>query len=315
MAPMLAVLVFVAALLACEGLFLVLRARRSDPDRVQRRLEALKKRAGSAEQRISMLSRVHASGHLLDGLPFVPALRLLLYRAGATIEARRFVLLSALLAGGGWAVTSLLLGSTVLGAAGLVLGAVPLFVLRGQASRRMRRFEEQFPDGLELLTRALRAGHGLQAGFQLVGSELPDPVGTEFMLVAEELRLGVELRDALQNLVRRVNNPDLPYFVTAVLIQRQTGGNLAELLDRLGGLLRERFQFHGRVRALTAQGRGAAVILALWLPFITFFIYQLAPDYLQPLFENSWGHMVLASAVALDVAGYLVARRISAVEA
>ena len=97
----------------------------------------------------------------------------------------------------------------------------------------------------------------------MVGDEFPDPIGTEFGLVAEEIRLGLDIRDALDNLTGRVENPDLPYFSTAVLIQRQTGGNLAELLDKLGTLLRERIQFYGRVRALTAQGRMAAIFLAL----------------------------------------------------
>ena len=314
MAPMLAVLVFVAALCVLEGVFLLVRARRSDPDRVHRRLEALRRRAFVPDERISLLNPVQAKG-LLAGLPVVARLRLLLYRAGMPFGMRRLVLLSALLGAAGWAVAGFLLGSAALGVVGLAAGAIPVLVLRSRAARRMRRFQDHLPDGLELLTRALRAGHGLGAGFQLVGSELADPIGTEFMLVAEELRFGVELRDALQNLMRRVENPDLPYFVTAVLIQRQTGGNLAELLDRLGGMLRERSQFHGRVQALTAQGRGAALILALWLPFITFVMYTVAPQYLEPLFENTWGHMVLAGAAVLDVTGYVVARRIANVEA
>jgi tight adherence protein B len=161
----------------------------------------------------------------------------------------------------------------------------------------------------------MRAGHSLVTGFQLVGDELADPISTEFGLVAEEIRLGLEVRDALENLLHRTENPDLPYFSTAVLIQRQTGGNLAELLDKLGKLLRERAQFTGRVRALTAQGRGAAAFLALWLPVIFLIILLVAPDYVSPLLENTWGHAVLAGAVGIDVLAYFMARRIADVQA
>ena len=115
--------------------------------------------------------------------------------------------------------------------------------------------------------------------------------------------------------MRRVDTANLPYLTTAVLIQRQTGGNLAELLDRLSTLLRERTQFTGRVHALTAQGRGAATFLALWLPFILCVLWVMAPDYLRPLLENRWGHYVLAGAFGLDALAYYMALRIADVEA
>jgi tight adherence protein B len=198
---------------------------------------------------------------------------------------------------------------------GTLAALIPLMSARRAAKQRMRAFGDQMPEGLELLTRALRAGHALSTGFQLVGEELEDPIGTEFGLVAEELRLGLDLREALDNLVKRVDNEDLPYFATAVLIQRQTGGNLAELLDKLSTLLRERGQFYGKVRALTAQGRGAATFLALWVPFISVVVNIAAPDYLTPLFENAWGHAVLAVVGGLTISGYFIARRIADVEA
>ena len=149
----------------------------------------------------------------------------------------------------------------------------------------------------------------------MVGSELADPIGSEFSLVAEEIKLGLDVREALDNLMHRIDNADLPYFATAVLIQRQTGGNLAELLDKLGHLLRERQQFAGRVRAMTAQGRGAATFLALWLPAIVGIIWLAAPGYLMPLIENSWGHVVLALAFAIDGLAYYMALRIADVQA
>ena len=149
----------------------------------------------------------------------------------------------------------------------------------------------------------------------MVGEELADPIGTEFGLVSEEIRMGLQVGEALDNLMRRVDNDDLPYFTTAVLIQRQTGGNLAELLDKLCSLLRERFQFKGRVHAMTAQGRGAATFLALWMPGIVVLLWFVAPAYLAPLIENDWGHAVLAGAAGIDLLAYYLALRIADVEA
>ena len=202
----------------------------------------------------------------------------------------------------------------LMGMAGLALGIVPVLFVRRAASKRMAKFSDVLPEALDLITRALRAGHALVTGFQIVGEELDDPVSTEFSLVAEEIRLGVELKDALRGMVQRIDNPDLPYFVTAVLIQRQTGGNLAELLSNLGGLLRERSQFFGMVRAMTAQGRAAAIVLALWLPFITVVIAWMAPTYMEPLLSTTWGNALLVSVGILDVLSYLMARRIANVE-
>jgi tight adherence protein B len=242
-------------------------------------------------------------------------LDLMLYRSGGGLTVGRFLALSVLFAAPGFLGMLSLMGDPLRAAPALLPGLLPWLWVRRKANKRMREFADQLPDALDLMTRSMRAGHSLATGFQLVGDELADPIGTEFGLVAEEMRLGLEVRDALENLTYRTENPDLPYFATAVLIQRQTGGNLAELLDKLGTLLRERAQFSGRVRALTAQGRGAAAFLALWLPAIFLIIWLVAPDYLSPLFENVWGNAVLAGAFAVDLIAYLMARRIADVQA
>lgn len=323
MSPLVYVLAFLAALLTLEGVVLLVGSSRpARADRVRRRLRllapSLRGSRSDSESGDSALRNPRGTGSIgrvLAALPQGDAVDRLLYRAGMPITTVRLLLLTGMLAGLGFLALSLVLGDSVRGSLGLGFGAVPWLAIRRMARRRMRLFQDQLPEGLELLTRALRAGHGLAAGFQLVGRELDDPIGTEFALVSEEVRFGLDLRDALQNLVRRIDNPDLPYFTTAVLIQRQTGGNLAELLGKLSVLLRERSQFHGKVQALTAQGRGAATFLALWLPFIAGVLWVVTPDYLAPLFENTWGHAVLAVVLGLDVAGYLVARRIADVEA
>ncbi len=307
---MIFVLYFLAGLAALEGLSALLR-KRADPARVRNRLRELAMRVAETDARSRSILR---SGERLH-LPNMGGLQRLLYRGGASLNVRRFFVLSAILAGGGFLTAFFLTESSLRSLPALLPGLLPWLYFRRAATKRMRSFEEQLPDALELMTRCMRTGHALGAGFQMVGEELPDPIGTEFGLVSEEIRMGLDVREALENLMNRVDNQDLPYFTTAVLIQRQTGGNLAELLDKLGTLLRERTQFHGRVRALTAQGRGAATFLALWMPIIVVVIWLAAPDYLLPLIENDWGHAVLSTAFGIDALAYFMSLRIANVQA
>ena len=318
MPPMFYVLIFLAVILAVEGLALMTRSGASNPGRVRERLKALSPTQGGIKQTDGSVVRKQEArgwfGDMMEAIPNGASLEMLLYRAGMPTTSLRFMAFTVLMGALGY-VTLTVLADPVRGSLGVLFGCVPWLVVRSMATKRMRRFEEQLPEGLELLTRSLRAGHGLGSGFHLVGEEMDDPIGTEFGLVAEEVRFGLDLRDALDNLTRRVDNQDLPYFTTAVLIQRQTGGNLAELLDKLSTLIRERAQFYGKVRALTAQGRGAAAFLACWLPFISAVVWYTSPNYLEPLFEHSWGHAVLAAAVLMDIAGYWIALRIADVQA
>ena len=318
MPAMFYVLVFLAVILAVEGVMMMTRQGNADPRRIRDRLKALSPTQGGVAQADGSVMRKQDAqgwfGRMMNKVPNGTSLDVLLYRAGMPTTSVRFMLFTVLLGALGY-VGATLLADPVRGSLGVLFGFVPWLVIRRMANKRTRRFEEQLPEGLELLTRSLRAGHGLGSGFHLVGEELEDPIGTEFGLVAEEVRFGLDMRDALDNLTRRVDNQDLPYFTTAVLIQRQTGGNLAELLDKLSTLLRERAQFYGKVRALTAQGRGAAAFLACWLPFISAVVWYTSPNYLQPLFEHSWGHAVIAAAIGMDIAGYFIARRIADVQA
>jgi tight adherence protein B len=305
------VFVFVGALLALEGLSELFSQRR-DPARVRKRLSNLASRVGNVElEGGESILRHRGSSRIRKLLE----LELLLYRAGSLMGVRRFLAVSAAFAAIGFFGAFMLTQDSLRSAPGLLIGFLPLVWARSKAGKRTRAFDAQLSNGLELVTRSMRSGHSLIAGFQMVGEELADPIGTEFGIVAEEVRLGLELRDALGNLMRRVDNDNLPYLTTAVLIQRQTGGNLAELLDRLSTMLRERTQFTGRVRSLTAQGRGAATFLALWLPFIICVVWMTSPDYLRPLLENRWGHYTLASAFAIDGLAYFMALRIADVEA
>lgn len=311
------VLYFVAALLALEGLA-ALFSKRADPARVRNRLTRLATRISHADSQAEVKSGGGSILRRRRGLHWMPILlklELLLYRAGGTLGVRQFFSISLVLGAGGFLAVFTLTGDPWRAIPALLPGFLPLVWARRKANQRMRTFDEQLPDSLSLITRSMRSGHSLVAGFQLVGEELSDPIGTEFAIVAEEVRLGLEVREGLANLMNRVENPDLPYLTTAVVIQRQTGGNLAELLDRLSTLLRERGQFAGRVRAMTAQGRGAATFLACWMPFIIVVIWLMAPDYIMPLIENTWGHIVLGGAFAIDLLAYYMALQIADVEA
>jgi tight adherence protein B len=147
----------------------------------------------------------------------------------------------------------------------------------------------------------------------MVGQEIADPVGTEFTHIAEEVKLGQDIRSALAGLVYRINTPDLPFFVTAISIQRETGGNLAEVLEKLGHVIRERFKLYAKVRALTAIGRASANLLAVWPAVMVGGLYLVNPDYVAPLWEEQAGHLMVVAALALVAVGYVICRRMAIV--
>jgi tight adherence protein B len=193
---------------------------------------------------------------------------------------------------------------------GIVLGAMPLVWLLMRRKRRLRNFAAQLPDALEMIARSLRSGQSLGFGFNMVASEMPAPIGKEFGRVFEEQNLGIPMDDSLHGLTDRIPNLDLKFFATAVILQRQTGGDLAEILDKIGELIRERFRIWGQVQALTGEGRLSGVVL-LALPFVLFLaVYQLNPDYIKVLFTDPMGKKMLAIAVAMQVLGALVIKKI-----
>ena len=176
--------------------------------------------------------------------------------------------------------------------------------------RRLNAFGRQLPDALELVSRALRAGHSLAAGFSLVADEMADPISTEFTRCYEEQNLGIPLEQALEGMTQRVPNLDLRFFATAVILQRQTGGDLAEILDKIGTLIRERFKVWGQIQALTGEGRLSGVVLLALPPVLFVVMYRLNPEYCQLLFTDPMGQWMLWGAVLLQLAGALVIRKI-----
>jgi len=194
-------------------------------------------------------------------------------------------------------------------ASGAILGGSPFLVMRWKKGRKTLKFEKQMPEAMELLARSLRAGHTLQSTLELVAQETPAPLGKEMRIAYEEQRLGLSMSQALRRMGDRVASQDLRYFVTAVLIQTETGGNLAEILDNIGNLIRERLKLKGKVQALTAEGRFSALVL-VGLPILTFlFLFLINRDYVMVLVHDPMGTKLLTGAILSVVIGALVMKK------
>jgi tight adherence protein B len=193
---------------------------------------------------------------------------------------------------------------------GLTFGSLPFFWLLFRRKRRLQKFAAQLPEALELVARALRAGHSLAAGFHLVSQEGSEPIASEFGRVFEEQNLGIPFEEALNNLTERVPNLDLKFFVTAVILQRQTGGDLAEILDKIGRLIRERFAIWGQVQALTGEGRLSGIVLLALPPLLFITVYRMNPDYLSLLFTDELGKKMLIGGIVMQLLGALAIRKI-----
>jgi tight adherence protein B len=192
----------------------------------------------------------------------------------------------------------------------LFMGFLPIGWLLFRRKRRLKHFASQLPEAMEMLSRALRSGQSLGFGFNMVSSELGMPIGKEFNRVFEEQNLGIPMEQSLREMTERIPNLDLKFFVTAVILQRQTGGDLAEILDKIGELIRERFRIWGQVQALTGEGRLSGIVL-LALPFLLFFtVYYLNPKYLMTLFTDPMGTKMLISAIVMQILGALTIRKI-----
>ncbi len=237
-----------------------------------------------------------------------------LRRAGLTFSVGEFLLASAAAGAAALAVGTVYLGPLV-GLAAAPIGAMlPRVVVWQRTRARVARLEAQLPEALDAIVNSLKAGHSFPAALEYSAGEVPAPLGPELARVRDEQRLGVESRTALEALAARVETSDMRMFVTAVLIQRETGGNLAELLQGLATLVRERAAFRGRVAALTAEPRISAIVLALLPVVLLVLLSVLNPDYIRPMYTTTFGHMLLGAAGVLSVIGYFVMRSLGDVE-
>ncbi len=192
--------------------------------------------------------------------------------------------------------------------------ALPFVFLSFKRTRRLRAFEEQFPEGLDLISRALKAGHAFATGLKMVADEMPDPVGPEFRKTFDEQNFGLPLKDALDNLTVRVPSLDVRFFATAVLIQRETGGNLAEILENLAHVVRERFKILRQVRVYTAHGRFTGYVLLALPAVLCIALSFINPEHMNLLFRERMGQMMLLAALTLQTIGYVWIKQVIKIE-
>ena len=192
--------------------------------------------------------------------------------------------------------------------------SIPFFVLSVKRTRRMRAFEEQFPEGLDLISRALKAGHAFATGLKMVADEMPDPVGPEFRKTFDEQNFGLPMKDALDNLTFRMPLLDVRFLATAVLIQRETGGNLAEILENLAHVVRERFKILRQVRVYTAHGRFTGYVLLALPAVLCSALAFINPEHMNLLFRERMGQMMLLGALGLQFTGYMWIRQVIKIE-
>ena len=236
---------------------------------------------------------------------------LYLEQANSPIDFQTFVLISLGLAIAGGAAGAIAQAPTpLLPVFGLLAGVMPLGWMAMRRKKRFKRFGAQLPDALSLLARALRSGNSLNAGLNMVVEEMAEPIGTEFQIAYEEQNLGIPIEQALKNMMSRMPNLDLKFFVTAVAIQRQTGGDLAEIIDKICEVIRERFKILGMVQALTGEGRlSGAVLMAL--PIAIFIaVYYLNQEYVMLLFTNDLGKKMVAFGIVMQVLGAICIKKI-----
>lgn len=310
-----ATLIFIAVVLLIEGAYLTWNAVKGpEAERMNKRLRVMS--AGHAGKAVSItkkrvLSSSPALQRLLSTIPRAAVLDRLLMQSGKSWSVAQFLAVSLGLAFGAamvaaWFAMPLLLQVAV--GAGVAL--LPLHVVVRARSKRMNRIETQLPDALDLMSRALRAGHAFPTALKMVGDEMKDPLAGEFAIAFDEVNFGVSMPDALMNLANRVPSTDLRYFVIAVLIQRDTGGNLSELLDNIGKIIRDRIKLLGHIRVLSAEGKMSAWVLGL-LPFGAASMIQLTnPKFLEVLYTDPAGQKMIAVALFMMAVGALAMRKI-----
>jgi tight adherence protein B len=312
---LLIILIFFFFLFLLEGVILIV----FDPNRVQRRrLHKRLRYLEGLDQKLSPESLLKA-----DSLKDAPWLRQILKRV-QRLEQLQELLIKADV---NWSIMTVLLIFLISGAVGLSLGFfsrgplgalcglgiglyLPYWILNFKKKRRVKKFEKQLPEALDLMARGLKAGHAFPTGLQIVGTEMPNPIGLEFFKTFKEYNHGMDMNNALINLCQRVDLRELRFFTTAIMIQRETGGNLVDILEKIAGLIRERFKLRNQIQALTAEGRLSGIILLAMPPIIFLVMLKINPSYTMLLINHPLGKMMSMTALTFQVLGILAIKKI-----
>ena len=316
---LIAILVFAVVALGAFAIFSLVDERSARARVLRERLSSVDQAAERkpsdelALLRDEMLSEIPALDNLLRRSARISALQTLLNQADIKSRAGNFLLICAACA---FALAAALFLWTrgrepIFAWLGLLAGFfIPYAFASYKRAKRFEAFEELFPEAIDTLARSVRAGHAFTTALEMISNEVSEPVGGEFRKLYEEQKFGLPVRDALMNLAERVPLVDVKFFVTAVMIQRETGGNLAEILDNLSYVIRERFKIHRQVRVYTAQGRLTMGLLMGMPPLIVVFMMLTNPSFMRPLFDDPLGHTLLVLGITLQTIGYFVIRKI-----
>jgi tight adherence protein B len=315
-----AALVFVAVSLIAFVVLSLLDRRSARARTLRDRLAAVQKpepesAADSALVRDDLMSRIPALDTLLRRSERVSMLQKMLNQGEVNIRPGNFLIICVLSATVLGVVFFFAAENLFFGWAGALLGFfLPYAYASHRRSKRFHHFEEKFPEAMDTLARAVRAGHAFTTALELIANEIAEPIAGEFRQLYEEQKFGLPVREALLNLTERIPLVDVKFFVTAVMLQRETGGNLAEILDNLSYVIRERFKILRQVRVHTAQGRMTMLLLMALPPIIVVTMRILNPGFIQPLFTDRVGHILIVSGITLQTIGYFVIRRIIAIQ-
>jgi len=316
-AALIAIAVFMIVALAFFALASLVDQRNARARLIKERLATVQKAPErEPEQELALvrdeqMSKIPALDTLLRRSERVSAIQDSLAQAGMKFRAGNFLFL-CLLCGGVAGLAALAWSRNPgIGWAALVIGVfLPYSFVSYRRQKRFEKFEELFPEAIDTLARAVRAGHAFTTALEMISNEVAEPLASEFRKLYEEQKFGMPVRDALMNLTQRVPLVDVKFFVTAVMLQRETGGNLAEILDNLSYVIRERFKIQRQVRVHTAQGRLTMALLMAMPPAVVGVMLIMSPDFVKPLFSDPIGHSLLVGSIALQTIGYFVIRKI-----
>lgn len=312
--------VFFAMILVIIGIFLLLRGKRPDSGRIQEQFREFSTRTGRNRtidivRKKRPLSDIPWLNRLLWGIPFLQKIDRILLQSNLRYPLGVFVLASFAMAFVGFFITSYVMKIHVLSLVVTpLLGIIPFFYISMKKKSRMKKFERQLPEALDLIARSLKAGHALTGGLQMVVQEFEDPIRGEFAKAVDEINFGIGIKEALINLTERVDCSNLNFFAVAITLQRETGGDLCEILEKISRLIRERFKLHGRIRTLSAEGRLSAMILIAIPFFLAFFFFITKPDYIKILVTDSIGKMLIAISLFTMIMGIIVMKKIVAIK-
>jgi tight adherence protein B len=316
-ALLIAVIVFIVVALATFAIASLFDERRAQARLIKDRLATVQKAPERdpneelALLRDEQLSKIPALDTLLRRSARVSAIQEALLQAGMKFRAGNFLVM-CLLAGALAGLAALVWSrNPAIAWAALIIGAfLPYAFVSYRRQKRFEKIEELFPEAIDTLARAVRAGHAFTTALEMISNETAEPLAGEFRQLYEEQKFGMPVRDALMNLTERVPLVDIKFFVTAVMLQRETGGNLAEILDNLSYVIRERFKIQRQVRVHTAQGRLTMALLMGMPPAVVAILSVFSPEFVRPLFYDPIGHTLLVLSIMLQTIGYFVIRKI-----